>query len=394
MNQHKLKFVLASCALVLGFQTSLMGQIFFTESFDYADGDLSIVSGGLWVGHSGGAPDIQVVSGDAIVTSPGSMDDNRLTGSIMDPTDVWYYAVRFSVELGSGQNINNDHFIHFKDSGTFNFNARLALDDPADPLNDFSLSIWASSEGDGQADWNGDFAFGEEIIAVVEWNNGTGDATLWVNPIDINSTSITDNELADAMRAVESVALRQDSGSSSVVTIPVLSVGTDFDAVLAAVTPATGPNCPTGFTLVAGIEQAGTDFANSCDADDVWWGLQSTTFVAAFTPPPIDVELDGAIPIDGGGANLTFCFEGHPTLGDGTAFITVALFNYTTGQFEQSVFSAQPNGPPDALYCKTVDNSSGDYVDGEGNVKARITCAKTTPGPVRLFIDSMYWEEN
>ena len=65
------------------------------------------------------------------------------------------------------------------------------------------MGNWASSEGDGQADWNGDFDFGEEIIAVVEWNNGTGDATLWVNRVAINSTSITDTELPDAMRSVE-----------------------------------------------------------------------------------------------------------------------------------------------------------------------------------------------
>ena len=212
-------------------------QVFFTETFDYPDGDLLTVSNGLWPTHSpekgGGEGEIQVVNGEAVITTPGSFDHNRLTGVIAGAADIWYYAVRFRVELGEGQSINNEYFIHFKDNSVFGFNARLALDDPANVENDYSLSVWASSEGDGQADWDGDFAFGETLTCVMCWNNGTGEATLWVNPVDQNSTSITDTEAPDSMRAVESVALRQDGGSSSVVTVDALSAGTDFDAVLA-----------------------------------------------------------------------------------------------------------------------------------------------------------------
>jgi hypothetical protein len=298
---------LLSLALVLGIQTGVVGQIFFTDSFDYPDGDLTTESGGLWVTHSGSGGDIQVVNGSAVVTSPGANDDNRLTGAIMGVEDVWYYALRFSVELGSGSSINNDYFIHLKDSTSANYNARLALDDPTDTNRDFSLSIWASSEGDGQADWNGDFDFGEEIIAVVEWNNATGDATLWVNPVDINSTSITDNELPDAMRAVEALALRQDGGSSSVVTIPVVSIGTDFDAVLAAVQPAGGDVVVAGesLTVMPGIQNAGglaeLEFSDNMDLN-IFRDPVSTTAVTQFvlastsptaTPTRFEFTLEG-----------------------------------------------------------------------------------------------------
>ena len=225
----------AALIALLMIQSAATAQVFFTETFDYADGDLNTVSGGLWPTHSGTNGEVQVVGGQAIVESPGSFDHNRLTGQIAGVNDIWYYAVRFAVELGEGQTINNDYFIHFKNETTFGFNARLALDDPASVDNDYSLSIWASSEGDGQADWDGDFAFGEEVTCVVRWNNGTGEATMWVNPSDSTSTNITDIELDDAMRAVESIAIRQDSGSSSRVTIPAISAGTEFDAVLAEV---------------------------------------------------------------------------------------------------------------------------------------------------------------
>jgi hypothetical protein len=220
------------------------GQVFYTEGFDYPDGDLEVVSGGIWAVHSGMGDPVQVVSGNAILNSPGSNDYNRLTGSTMGPTDVWYYGVTFSVNLGAGMPINNDYFIHLKDSGTTNFRARLATAAPADAANDYSLQIWASSFGDGMTAWNGDFSFDETLTCMVCWDNGTGTATLWVNPVDINSPNVSDDELPDAGNAHESVALRQDSTNSSQVVVDILAVGTDFDAVLAAVSG--GKKCLLG----------------------------------------------------------------------------------------------------------------------------------------------------
>ncbi len=240
MNFRRLFFsgFVFSCCLCAG---SLHAQLFFSESFDYADGDLDTVSGGVWTTHNGDPPSVQVVGGQAVISSPGLADHNRLTGIVAGVNDVWYYAVRFSVELGVGDAINNDYFAHFKDDSTFGFNARLAPSAPADPANDFSLQIWASSGGDGMVDWDGDFSFGEELVCVVRWNNGTGEATLWVNPVDESSVSVTDDEVADAMRPVESVAFRQDGGDgmngSSVVSVDALAAGTDFATVLSEVQP-------------------------------------------------------------------------------------------------------------------------------------------------------------
>ena len=43
------------------------------------------------------------------------------------------------------------------------------------------MQIWAASFGDGMTDWDGDFSFGDELIAVVKWENATATATLWIN---------------------------------------------------------------------------------------------------------------------------------------------------------------------------------------------------------------------
>lgn len=272
-------------AVCLAFTPAVSGQ-FFTEDFDYADGDLTAVSGGLWELHSGNPPDIQVVGGAAVITAPGSQDDNRQIGMTMGPTDTWYYAVRFTVDQFDTSPVNNDYFIHFRPEG-FGFRARLATSAPADPANfDYSFQIWASSMSDGLTDWNGDFSFGEEVIAVVKWENETGTATLWINPVDESSTNIVDDEPADAMEAITSIALRQDSTTGSVVTVPVLSVGDNFADVLAAVTPS-GGDCPSGFDR-GDVNQDG-----AIDLLDV------TPFVDAITVGSAqceaDVNADGSV---------------------------------------------------------------------------------------------------
>ena len=281
-GKFALTFIIVTAIAVSTIANSAFATIFFTDGFDYSDGDLTTVSSGAWVTHSGDPPDIQVSNGEAIVLSPARQDDNRQTGQIMGANDTWYYATKFSLDLhDGGSTINQDYFIHFKTDNTSEFNARLLpinpvasdgdydedgdvdgndfllwqsgdVNDPPEASDlqlwvdnfgaptispgDFSLAIAASSLGDGRADWTSNFTFGEELIAVVEWDNATGQTTLWVNPVDSNSPSISDVEFEDSNRAVESLALRQDSGGTgNAVALDIVSVGDNFAEVLAAV---------------------------------------------------------------------------------------------------------------------------------------------------------------
>ena len=77
-----------------------------------------------------------------------------------------------------------------------------------------------------------------------------------------------------------------------------------------------------------------------------------------------------------------------------TAFIQVRIWNYTTGSFEGVPFINQPDGPPDAVYPFTVDNTNGDYNDANGRVRGEVTFAKTTQGPIRGYIDNVFWTVN
>ncbi len=375
MKYRNVLLTMFSGVLILGLQTKATAQIFFTDSFDYADGDLTTVSGGLWATHSGSG-DIQVVNGNAVVVSPGGQDDNRLTGAVMGPNDVWYYAVRFTVTQFEELPINPDHFIHLKDSGPFNLIARLATVPPTDPNRDFSLQISATFFGAGFADWNGDFDYGQELIAVVRWNNGDGpngipaEATLWVNPVDINSTNITDDELIDPVDAIESLALRQDSGDGgtvgSIVTIPVVSVGTDFDAVLAEVTPATGACVPPAtYNVYRGIERNGqlSDFAEV----DGNLATYNPGFTINNQEAPVWLEFQANNP-DATEITVTST-AGTPGIG-----IRAECFNWTTGLYVE--IGAQEDESFNSLTKHSFGPVLADCIDPKGEVKWRIGWAK------------------
>jgi len=144
--------------------------------------------------------------------------------------------------------------------------------------------------------------------------------------------------------------------------------------------------CPDTGTILAGA-QFDPGFADVCDSDDARWGIQSTTFAAVFSPAPIQLEFAGNVnPL--GGTNLTLTVEAQPNLGGGSAFITLRMFNWTTGTYQQVPFINQPDGT-DVVY--TMTRPAADYVDTNGAVLAQVTCAKTLPGPVRLLVDQVVW---
>ena len=388
MIKKHMTLLAAIVCLAVSLPSQSDAQIFFTDNFDYADGDLTTVSGGLWALHSGAAPDIQVVSGAAAINAPGSQDDSRQTGAVMGTNDIWYYAVRFTVEQGTGTNLNPDYFIHLKDDTNFGFNARLALALPDDSANDFSLEIWASSGGDGREPWIGDFMFGEEIIAVVRWNNGTGEATLWVNPVDENSTSVTDDELADAMRATESLALRQDSGSSSEVTVDVVSVGTDFASVLAEVVPAPQSEVVNVDTVnvSAGVLVNGTTVELE-ESDNVDFSARRS---GASIQPVIQVDFGGVTSILNP-TSLTLRFEGS-VFARGIIVQRLSLFNYDTGSYEE-VDVRNASRFTDGVAEITPAGDVTRFVDAAtGSVEARVNLRAN--GARQIFstnIDQVIW---
>lgn len=241
--------------------------VFFTDGFDYVDGQLTAhnggadVSGGLWTTHSPTPAQtvttsvIQVADGKAILGQPAAEDVNRAANASLAPGSTWYYATRFTVEdlrptPGTGA-FTDTYFMHFKDSGTINFRGRLFLTAGISEGN-FRLGVTSSSSNPtvSAASWATDLTFGVEYTAVVSYQAAANDpasgmdgySSLWVNPVDSASTKVTDttpngNVASDLTSPMNSLALRQQQPSAGParVLVDVVSIGDVFSEVLAAV---------------------------------------------------------------------------------------------------------------------------------------------------------------
>jgi len=223
--------------------------LFFGETFDYADGELTAtdgdganVSGGLWTSHSGETfdDDIDIVSGQAELLNSGSEDANRLApgGAEASFGDVWYYAALVTVNdtrADTATAVNNDYFIHFKDAA-FGFRGRTYLDDPNTAATDkFTFGLSASSGGQ-IAKWGTDFDFGTEHLIVGSYDFNSGETNLWVDPTDINSTKITDINGGGAGTAINSLGIRQDflgGDANNQILLDAVSLASSFDEAVA-----------------------------------------------------------------------------------------------------------------------------------------------------------------
>lgn len=250
----KLNLTLAlALAVIAGSPTS--AATFMSDSFSYADGDLTVfdgtgtnVSGGKWAPHSGtNFPiPIGVAGGEAVVVqgNPASEDAFReaiVGGSIKQIAagETWYYAALVTVnDTRTDPSLaieQESYFMHFKDSGS-GFRGRAYVTDPSTGVGGtgYALGISATSGG-VKATWPTDLTFGQQYKIVVSYAVDTGTSQLWVDPVDSSSPSISDTNVAGAFTLVEALALRQDfvsAGNTATVLVDSVALGDDFDSVL------------------------------------------------------------------------------------------------------------------------------------------------------------------
>jgi PEP-CTERM motif len=201
--------------------------LFYNEEFDYSDGALTTVSGGLWTAHSGAGSTPVMVSSETIslVHGSGSREDvSRTTGSVMGAGDKWYAAFDVSVTGGS----DTTYFAHFIEGSTI-FESRVFVTAPAGGGN---YAIGLSNTGTVTSTWASDFTFGDTHRIVVSYDYDTHVSNLWVDPVNEASTSITvNNGFTDE---IAGFAFRQSAGTS-VQVIDNLAVATSFNEALAGV---------------------------------------------------------------------------------------------------------------------------------------------------------------
>lgn len=223
------------------------------DNFDYNDG--SLVPNGGWANHSGVSGDLLISDGQAIVQHGAPSEDAHI--SFDTTAGLIYYGLDFLVAASVGiSGTDNEYFAHFKDNG-FNFAARLDIV-AATGGGDFKVGI-ATDDSTADMTWGTDFSFDTIYRAVVEYDQNTNIASLWIDATTITDTFIMGDDQADPGDTITQFALRQsDSSHNESIRVDNLVIGTTFgDVVNPYVT-----SIPEPTTLaIFGIGLAGIGFA-------------------------------------------------------------------------------------------------------------------------------------
>jgi hypothetical protein len=242
-----------SCLAVLA-ATTANAALLVHEDFSHPDGNLvgqtpTPGPGATWVAHSsGGSNPIQVTSGAAVLQQASSGREDINTGFAARSETATTY-MRFDFSLPSGQTVNPDeeglYFAHLKSaSATTGFRARVGVLAPMDG-GDFKFAINASGSmlNDGTL-WPSELSFDTTYTLVASYNAATGEAKLWLDPVNESSTSVSNSAGGATGTLIEAFALRQSNDYTGSQIIDNLCVATSFLEAL---------NCvpePAGGTLL------------------------------------------------------------------------------------------------------------------------------------------------
>ncbi|PYJ00968.1 MAG: hypothetical protein DME25_19285, partial [Verrucomicrobia bacterium] len=167
--------------LILSAGVMLVGQalsaVILNDPFDYPDGGLIAVSGGLWTNHSGTLNQVEVSSGKVNLSQSESEDVNaQLAGApYRGPTLYASFLVSFSaLPEGAGT-----YFAHFKDATATGARCRIFATTNGAAGGKFRVGV---ANGAGTpVNVPTDLDLAAEYVLVVRYNTGTPQSALWIN---------------------------------------------------------------------------------------------------------------------------------------------------------------------------------------------------------------------
>jgi hypothetical protein len=236
-----------------------MAVTLMTDSFTYPAGDL--VPNGGWANFSGATLDIQVNGlGRAVGAGPNANDDHRLFAA-QSTTTTTYACFDVIIPQFSGQP-KPIYFAMLKDAGTSIFVSRVYVLPVAAGGWTFGISHSSTSTSVGVTPWTTPLSSGVNYHVVINYNPVAKTSTLWVNPVNELSPSVTDTNAAIAAVGVAGFGLRQSASAAALPASPPysgtadwgfsvdnLGVGTTFAEACEIVTPAQ----PTTWGSVKGL---------------------------------------------------------------------------------------------------------------------------------------------
>lgn len=250
---------LLSGILAVTLASSASAAILVSEDFTHPDGDLvgntpTPGPGAAWAAHSGaGSNSVQVTSGAAVLQQAGGGREDVSTSFAARSATATTYA-RFDFSLPSGQTVDPDdfglYFTHLKGSGTSGFRARVGVVSPA-AGGDFILGFNASgsrlSIAEGASHWPTELSFDTTYTVVTSYNAATGEAMLWLDPVNELSASLPNSAGGATGTEVEAFALRQSNDYTGSQIVDNVVVATSFDQAL------TGIPEPSSLALLVGF---------------------------------------------------------------------------------------------------------------------------------------------
>jgi hypothetical protein len=235
---------------------SVRADVIWQDTFNYANGALTTVSGGLWIRHSGTAnPSDSIVNNHRLevstttaylgVTATRQDDVNRqfsiTNNSIYTNVQQFIYA-SFIVNFTNLPTANGAYFAHFHyglpTSSSFEGKLWALAGNPAQPTNNFTtlpntfrLGVSATGSGSPANVFPIDLALNTDYQVVLFWDPvNNWDITLWVNPVSSADVSVGSNDSYSptAANIANSLAFRQASGFGGFLTVSNLVVATTF----------------------------------------------------------------------------------------------------------------------------------------------------------------------
>ncbi len=236
------RLILLALVVIGASAAGVQAQV-LTDPFQYADGEISQVSGGLWFVQAAGTA--INVSGSAVVISQGDLTQGseRVSRGLPVPftveaNPVAYYSVN-ATWTALPLTDSGSYFLNLgvSTNGT-TFYGRVGADTEGAAPGTFRISVananWSQANS---VEFPVDLTLGVPHLIVAKYDLTTGNTTLWIDPETEGSPGVTATDApAGAQQPIAAINLRQglsnsNTGAPGIIRIQNLSVGTTFEQV-------------------------------------------------------------------------------------------------------------------------------------------------------------------
>lgn len=347
------RFVLGGMLAVLIGSVAAPASGLLFEPFNYPNGPLVTVAGGLWSTHSGVSGQMEVTAERLDMRVPETEDVNVLLPGQPYPatTNIILYA-SFTVNFSTLPAVAGQYFGHFKGSGTSNFRAKVFGLTSGASDGQYRLGI-ANSVGSTASATNAlDLSLNTDYRVYVRYIVSNGVTTLWVNPTAEGSPSITGSDSTSGA-TLTSFALRQDTGIG-VIAFDDLRIGTSFADVYAAptITPPSITQQPANTSAVEGGVATFIAAASGTGPLSYQWKFNSDPIIGA--------------------TNTTLTLTGLTTNGAGQYSVTITNLVGSTNSAAATLTVLQPNasGTLSLVHYNVKGNFAADWSTNAVQVQA------------------------